>query len=116
MAMNQVTKAEMDLRRARSRENAAAGKDWRDRLAARDAEIDRKSAEQNEKARESYEAHLKVQCGGRFASAGGTEEEFERAWPGIRDEYLRQVALGNGPQSFVETILDGKRRSGVYAR
>jgi hypothetical protein len=114
--MDDVRRLELQLQRARKKENDTVRKQYLDGLAARDEEIRKKQEAENEKERQRREAQLKLECAHRFATAGGSEQEFEKQWPQIRAEYLKQQALGNGPKSFVDELVSRKRAGGTYGR
>jgi uncharacterized protein involved in type VI secretion and phage assembly len=114
MDMDEVQQAEQALRRAQQKANAEARKEYLDKLEAKKAATRKAEAQQAEAQRVRAEATLKLECEYRFLNAGGTQAEFEKQWPTIRLERLKQIAAGTGAPSFVEERAQALRSSGRY--
>ncbi len=69
-------------------------------------------AEQNERRRRDEAAarleSYRQQCYGRFVAAGGTEADFERAWPTLKEQHLIEQAT----RDPIEELYQRERRLG----
>jgi hypothetical protein len=112
--MDEVQQAEQALKRAQQKANAEARQVWLDKLAAAKAAKAAVEAKAAEVVRQKAERDLKQECLYRWTTAGGSESEFEKQWPSIRLERLKQLAAGTGAPSFVDDLVRRKRQSGAY--
>jgi hypothetical protein len=86
--------AEEEHRQARMRELAEQARDYREAEAAeerrRKEEQDAKLRRYQDEKAEGEERRARNSAWLRWKASGGTEEEFDREWPGMRTEMLKR--------------------------
>lgn len=101
-----VAKMQADPRTVAANEKFAAMR--AEREADQQAQRDALEQRQRERAEQQLEAErLRARAG--WLANGGDAEGFEAAWPGMRDDILRERALGNGDKARANQLQAAQR-------